>query len=260
MKPLDPAEIEKLPGVRLSAGSTFCFQCHPQVACFNRCCRNLNLFLYPYDVIRLRTGLGIGSDEFLDRHADVVLRPGNHFPDVLLRMAENPEKTCPFLAADGCRVYSDRPDTCRTFPLEQGLLHDAASGDDTPVFFYRPPAFCLGQHEQKQWSVPEWVEDQEAETYHRMTIRWAELRRMFQEDPWGAEGSTGRRAKMAFMAAYNVDRFREFVFGSSFLKRFKVKPELHAKIGKDDMEMMLLGFDWIKLFLWGIRSRRLDLR
>ncbi|MCK7466805.1 MAG: YkgJ family cysteine cluster protein [Desulfosudis oleivorans] len=64
-----------------------------------------------------------------DRHVDAVLRPESHFPDVLLRMAENAEKTCPFLTPEGCRVYPDRPDTCRTFPLEQGLRHDAESGD-----------------------------------------------------------------------------------------------------------------------------------
>jgi hypothetical protein len=62
---------------------------------------------------------------------------------------------------------------------------------------------------------------------------------------------------MAFMAAYNIDRFREFVFGSSFLKRFAVKPELLRKIKTGDVELMRLGFDWIKLFLWGIKSRRL---
>ena len=117
-----------------------------------------------------------------------------------------------------------------------------------------------GAQEETQWRVPEWVQDQEAEVYHRMTVRWAKLRRLFQDDPWGAEGPTGRRAKMAFMAAYNIDRFREFVFGSSFLKRYKVKPELLARIRKDDAELMLLGFDWIKLFLWGIKSRRLSPR
>ena len=260
MKPLDPADIEKLPGMRLNAGATFRFRCHPQVACFNRCCRNLNLFLYPYDVIRLRARLAINSDDFLDRHADVVLRPGNHFPEVLLRMADTSDRTCPFLAAEGCRVYPDRPDTCRTFPLEQGLLYDAGTGEDRPVFFFRPPGFCLGAQEETQWRVPEWVQDQEAEVYHRMTVRWAKLRRLFQDDPWGAEGPAGRGAKMAFMAAYNIDRFREFVFGSSFLKRYKVKPELLARIRKDDAELMLLGFDWIKLFLWGIKSRRLSPR
>jgi hypothetical protein len=257
MKQLRPEELERLPGIRLRAGDTFGFRCHPGIGCFNRCCRNLNLFLYPYDVIRLKERLGITSDEFLDRHTDAVLRPGTHFPEVLLRMAENAERTCPFLTCEGCRVYSDRPDTCRTFPLEQGLSYDADSGRDEPVFFFRAPDFCLGRHEEKQWTVPEWVRDQEAETYHRMTIRWAELRRLFQDDPWGAEGPMGGRAKMAFMAAYNVDRFREFVLGSSFLKRFKVKPELLARIRKDDAQLMLLGFDWIKLFLWGMSSRRL---
>ena len=257
MKQLDATDLETLPGVRLRAGETFRFRCHPDIGCFNRCCRNLNLFLYPYDLIRLRARLGLTSDEFLDRHVDVVLRPGSHFPDLLLRMAENEEKTCPFLTPEGCSVYTDRPDTCRTFPLEQGLLHDAETDEDEPVFFFRPPDFCLGRHAERQWTVPEWVADQEADIYHRMTIGWAELQRLFQNDPWGAEGPTGTRAKMAFMAAYNIDRFREFVFGSSFLKRFTVKPELLNRIKKDDAQLMLLGFDWIKLFLWGIRSRRL---
>jgi Fe-S-cluster containining protein len=260
VRELDPEDFDRLPGVRIREGDLFRFRCHPEIGCFNRCCRNLNLFLYPYDVIRLKQRLQIRSDEFLERLVDVVLRPGNHFPDVLLRMAENAENTCPFLTPEGCGVYPDRPDTCRTFPLEQGLQHDAATGADVPVFFFRPPDFCLGRHEGANWTIPEWVRDQEAETYHRMTIRWAELRRLFRTDPWGAEGPTGARAKMTFMAAYNVDRFREFVFGSSFLKRFKVKPELLMKIKKDDTQLLLLGFDWVKLFLWGIKNQSLKPR
>lgn len=260
MKQLDAADIDRLPGIRIREGEAFRFRCHPGIGCFKRCCRNLNLFLYPYDVIRLRTRLGLTSDELLDRHVDVVLRPGSHFPEVLLRMAENKERTCPFLTPEGCSVYPARPYTCRTFPLEQGLRHDAETDTDEQVFFFRPPDFCLGRHEEKPWTVPAWVEDQEAGTYHRMTILWAELRRLFQNNPWGAEGPTGTRAKMTFMAAYNADRFREFVFGSSFLKRFKIKPELLIKIEKDDTHLMLFGFDWIKLFLWGIKSQRLKPR
>lgn len=260
MKQLDEKDLERLPGTRLRPRDTFRFRCHPDVGCFNRCCRNLNLFLYPYDVLRLRARLALTSDEFLERHADVVLRPGSFFPDVLLRMAENDEKTCPFLTPEGCSVYPDRPDTCRTFPLEQGLRHISETNTDESVFLFRPPDFCLGRHAEKQWTVPEWVRDQEAQEYHRMTVRWAELRRLFQSDPWGAEGPTGARAKMTFMAAYNIDRFREFVFGSSFLKRFKVDSQVLRKIKKDDAPLLLLGFDWIKLFLWGIRGRRIKPR
>ena len=260
MKRVDAHDIDRVPGRRLQAGEAFRFRCHPGIACFNRCCRNLNLFLYPYDVVRLKNRLGISSDEFLERHVDVVLRPGSHFPDVLLRMTETAGRTCPFLSESGCTVYLDRPDTCRTFPLEQGLLHDAASGCDQAVFFFRPPDFCLGAHEQAEWTVPEWVDDQDAAEHHRLTGRWAEVRRRFERDPWGAEGAEGRRARMAFMAAYNVDRFREFVFESSFLKRFKIRPELLARVKRDETELMLLGFDWIQLFVWGIPSGRIKPR
>ena len=63
------------------------------------------------------------SDVFLDTHVNVVMRSGNFFPDVLLTMSEDADKTCPFLGEQACTVYRDRPDTCRTFPLEQGIFH-----------------------------------------------------------------------------------------------------------------------------------------
>jgi hypothetical protein len=87
-----------------------------------------------------------------------------------------------------------------------------------------------------------------------MTGRWAELKQLFLTDPWGAEGPSGPRAKMAFMATYNLDRFREFVFGSSFLKRYRVKPVTVKKVRKDDGALMKLGFDWVRLFIWGLPS------
>ena len=89
MKYIDAENLDRVPGRRLTAGDTFRFRCHPQIACFNRCCRNLNLFLYPYDVMRLKNCLQIDSDEFIEQHVDVVLREGHYFPEVLLRMAEN---------------------------------------------------------------------------------------------------------------------------------------------------------------------------
>jgi hypothetical protein len=91
MRYVDPQTLERLPGTRLEENDTFHFRCHPGVGCFNRCCRNLNLFLYPYDVLRLKKRLGISSDLFLERHVDVVLRDSSHFPEVLLRMSADVE-------------------------------------------------------------------------------------------------------------------------------------------------------------------------
>jgi len=260
MKKLDIDKIDKLPGLRIKKDDTFNFRCHPEVSCFNRCCRNLNLFLYPFDVVRLKQCLGLTSDEFLDEYVDVVLGPSNFFSDVLLRMAPVPEKTCPFLTATGCSVYADRPDTCRTFPIEQGMLYDAQNKKDTPVYFFRPPDFCRGQDESQEWTISGWSRDQEAELYHKMTARWAAVKRLFQEDPWGLEGPGGAKAKMAFMATYNVDNFRDFIFQSSFLTRYKVTSALLKKLETDDVHLLKFGFEWVKLFIFGIRSKSIRLR
>jgi Fe-S-cluster containining protein len=255
-----PDKLEELPGRLIKGRDTFSFRCHSAVACFNLCCRNLNLFLYPYDVVRLKNNLGMTADKFLDRYVDVVLREGNSFPDVLLRMADNAEKTCPFLSDEGCRVYPDRPDTCRTFPVEQGVLYGPGKRRGQQVCFFRPPDFCLGQHEDKVWTPASWAADQDAELFNKMTLEWSLVKALFQSNPWGDEGPEGAKAKMAFMATYNIDQFREFVFGSSFLKRYKVKSALLKKLETDDLAMLRFGFDWVKLFAWGITSKKIRKR
>lgn len=260
MKKIDSDDIDRLPGVRIEDDDTFSFRCYPRIGCFNRCCRNLNLFLYPYDVVRLKQALDLSSDDFLDIYVDIVLRPHNFFPEVLLRMSQKNERACPFLAESGCRVYPSRPDTCRMFPIEQGLLYDADTKKNTPVYFFRPPQFCLGQHESRAWTIASWTEDQEAKLYHKMTVQWAELKQMFQADPWGREGSQGPKARMAFMAVYNIDRFRDFVFQSSFLKRYKLKTATLKKLKSDDVELLRFGFEWVKFFLWGMKSKKIRLR
>jgi hypothetical protein len=93
-----------------------------------------------------------------------------------------------------------------------------------------------------------------------MTMRWAEIRRLFQDDPWGAEGPRGAKARMAFMATYNVDRFREFIFGSSFLKRYRIKSDLKRRLRSSDRTLLLFGFDWVKFFVWGIASKKMRVK
>ncbi len=260
MKYLDIDDLDKLTGTRLEADDTFLFQCHRKLACFNRCCCHLNLFIYPYDVIRLKNNLGTSSDQFLDEYVDIILRPSNFFPDVLLRMSTNNEKTCPFLNESGCTVYPDRPDTCRNFPIEQGIIYNGKQQKTHPIYFFRPPDFCLGRYEKKVWTTQSWSKSQQAVFYRKMTIQWAELKRLFQDNPWGSEGLEGPKAKMAFMATYNIDPFRDFVFNSSFLNRFKVKSAILKKSQTDDVQLLKLGFEWVKFFVWGIRSKYVRLR
>ena len=257
MKYVDPQDIDNLPGRRIGTDDTFNFRCHPDIGCFNRCCRNLNLFLYPYDVIRLKNRLELTSEEFLDRYVDIVLRDSVFFPDVLLSMSDNGERTCPFLRDSGCSVYRDRPDACRTFPMEQGTFYNARTKKNESVYFFRPPEFCMGRHEDTQWTAKTWTLDQEAVIYNKMTLLWSDLRRLFQKDPWHGQGPKGARGKMAFMAIYNMDGFRKFIFESTFLRRYKVKSALLKKLRTDDVALMKFGFEWVGFYLWGLRGRNI---
>ena len=247
----DPYEI---PGTEINDNSCFSFDCNPGISCFNQCCHNLNLFLYPYDIIRLKHHLGISSDIFLEKYVDVVLRDSSFFPEVLLSMAELPDKPCPFLSPAGCSVYMDRPEACRMFPVEQGVVYHADSGKIRKIHYFRPPAFCRGPQSSRQWTPATWIQDQKAEDYNKMTQRWSEIKRLFQTDPWAGEGPDGKRGKMAFMAAYHMDAFREFVFKSSFLKRYRIAAPLLEKARHNDFELLKIGFAWIEWFVWGKTS------
>lgn len=260
MKYLDPDKLDQLPGRRLMETEAFAFDCHPGIGCFNQCCRNLNLFLYPYDVERLKNRLDIPSDRFLDRYVDVVMRPGAFFPDVLLKMSESADRSCCYLTPQGCGVYTDRPDTCRKFPMEQGILYDEETGRDRRVYFFLPPDFCQGPGEKRTWTPAEWNREPDDARYDQMTLRWAGIKRRMEQDPWAGEGPEGPRAKMTFMAAYNIDKFRAFVFESTFLKRYQVKPDMLRKIKRDDAELLNLAFAWIRFYLWGLKTKFFHVR
>jgi len=257
MKSLDINELKHLPGRRLFDKDTFSFRCYPEIDCFNKCCRNLNLHLYPYDIVRLKNSLKISSDHFLDLHVDIVLRSGSFFPAVLLKMKNDETKTCPFLTSKDCSVYSDRPYSCRTFPLELGLLFHADPNKTEWIHLFRPPEFCLGQCENRELTVDEWIVDQDAIEFNKMTHRWSEVKVLFQNDPWRGEGMDGKKGKMAFMSLYNIDEFRKFVFESSFLKRYKVKAAVLKTLEEDDVSLLKFGFSWVKLFLFGMLSKQI---
>lgn len=62
----DPIRSQKTPGLTvLNPQDNFRFACHEGLDCFTRCCRDITIFLTPYDILRLKNGLGISSQKFL---------------------------------------------------------------------------------------------------------------------------------------------------------------------------------------------------
>ena len=62
----DPSPVAPVQPVQLGPDDKFQFNCHKGIACFNKCCQNIDIMLAPYDVLRLKKRLGISSRDFLD--------------------------------------------------------------------------------------------------------------------------------------------------------------------------------------------------
>ncbi len=242
---------------RLGPDDGFQFACHPGLSCFNCCCRDVNIFLSPYDVLRLKKRLGISSSEFLDRYALTPVQKDMRTPVVLLRMQDNTEKTCSLLGDDGCSVYSDRPWPCRMYPLGLAAQKDTPDGwRGERFYFLLKEEECKGFEEARQWTVREWLDNQGIDAYDE----WGEAFKELTLHKFFEEGGvlSPEKTHMFFTACYDLDRFREFVFGSTLLQRFEVDEDFVDEMRYDDEALLRFAFLWLRFSLFGedtVRAR-----
>ncbi len=228
----------------------FNFHCHPDVACFMDCCRNVDMFLYPYDVLRLKECLCISSQEFMEKYTNVV-KGINHpyFPSIMLRLNDDEGKSCPFLIDKGCGVYHDRPSSCRTYPLERGVDRAPQKRSGNDFYLMTEHEYCLGHKENKSFTVKKWIRNQRLDEFNLMNDLWAEVDTVFASNPWAGEGSGGPKQQMAFTACFDVDNFRVLVAKYSLLDRFSVPRDHKRRIQESDTELLKFAFEWVKNFL-----------
>ncbi len=227
----------------------FQFDCHPGVACFTRCCRNADMYLYPYDIIRMKRHLGLSSEAFLNTHTQIAIRDNPFFPHVMLRMSDAADRACVFLSSAGCRIYPDRPYACRAYPLERAVARHRGRGERTAYYGMARHSYCRGHAEKRRWTVAAWSSDQDLTPFEALNEHWVDMDSLFRANPWGASGLQSPAFPMAFMACYNIDKFKQFVFESSFRKRFTIPAARLEAIRTSDEALMLFGFDWVRLIL-----------
>jgi Fe-S-cluster containining protein len=116
-KPNDtqPARSPLLP-LRLNADDKFQIHCHKGIACFNACCKNMDITLTPCDIVRLKNRLGMSSYEFLATRTTRFDMDAHGVPGVKLGTQKG-SSACQFLTKDGCSVYPDRATACRYYAL-----------------------------------------------------------------------------------------------------------------------------------------------
>ena len=236
----------EIPPEQLSLSSRFKFDCHKGVKCFTDCCRGINIMLTPYDILIMRKKLEISSEEFLAEFTVPQLLEKADLPVVMLKLLDDKRKSCPFVDdKEGCAIYNDRPTTCRYYPLGVGALsYSGEKGEKDEFFFTVKEAHCKGFEEEKKWTVAEWREDQGVDLRDEVNDGWMELIVRKKSLPESMKLSQESK-KIFFMVCYNIDKFREFVFNSTFLERYNFPDKKIKAIKDDDVKLLQFGFEWL---------------
>jgi Fe-S-cluster containining protein len=230
----------------------FRFACHKNLPCFTKCCANLNLVLTPYDVLRFKNRLNLSSEEFLENYTTSYVDEAYGVPVVKLKMNNDESRRCPFVSPEGCAVYEDRPGACRLYPLGRAASKISEECPAGEYYFVVKESHCLGFNEKREWTVQEWIINQGVDEDNEINDLFMNI-------------TAGRRAKiikalsdqqlqMFYMACYNLDEFRRFVFETTFLDKFDITQDVLNHIKTDNMKLMAFAFQWLKFSLFGEKT------
>ena len=243
---IDQALMQSIPDRK------FRFACHKDLPCFTKCCANLNLVLTPYDVLRFKNRLNLSSEEFLENYTTSYVDEAYGVPVVKLKMNNDETRRCPFVSPEGCAVYEDRPGACRLYPLGRAASKISEECSAGEYYFVVKESHCLGFNEKREWTVQEWIINQGVDEDN-------EINDLFMNITAGRRAKTikalsDQQLQMFYMACYNLDEFRRFVFETTFLDKFDIAQDVLNHIKTDNMKLMEFAFQWLKFSLFGEKT------
>lgn len=227
----------------IAPGERFSFACHPGVPCFTECCRELDLALSPYDVLRLRGHLGLGSGQFLHEYVIVEWEEGQVFPTCYLTMVDDGRASCVFVGPQGCRVYKDRPGSCRAYPLGRGMARKADGTSEQSLVLLREP-HCQGFGQTSVQSGAEYLNAQELEPYNRFNDA---LLSLYQHAHVRSGNFRPGRTQLDqyMLALFDLDGFRLEMNSNRIALNQPLTPARLRGLTGDDEELLLLGIRWL---------------
>ncbi|MEA3410258.1 MAG: YkgJ family cysteine cluster protein [Pseudomonadota bacterium] len=235
---------------QLTLDSEFRFNCHPGISCFNECCKNIDIVLTPYDIVRLKRRLDLRAGELVARYTTPFEMDFHGLPG--LKLATKPKSSaCVFLQESGCSVYEDRPAACRYYALgNMGVRSkDASSVED--VYFVVKEPHCKGHEEPLTQTVREYREGQGADAYDEMNREWRDI--IIKKRSSGPTvGAPSERSMQLFdMCSYDMDSFREFLQSPGFQSIFDLPEDESRALLDDENKLLRFSFRFLKQVLFG---------
>ena len=229
------------------------FRCHKEIACFNACCKNIDITLSPYDIIRLKQRLKLDSGEFLRRYTVPYELERDGMAAVKMLPVEN-DTACQFMTEEGCSVYEDRPTACRYYPVGLLSMRKQSEYIDRTSYAMVKEDHCLGHQEDQVMTIDEYRADQKTEDYDKNSLGWRQLILKRKSAGPGIGTLSLKSRQLFFMANYDLDRFRLFVISDGFANTFYVPDEQMQELKTDDLALLNFGDKFLRQVLFNEHS------
>ncbi|RJP93444.1 MAG: YkgJ family cysteine cluster protein [Desulfobacteraceae bacterium] len=223
----------------VSENERFNFDCQCQVPCFNQCCRDLNQFLTPYDIIRIKNHLNISSTFFLEQYTETHIGPQTRLPVITIKPAAGHERKCPFVTPLGCSVYEGRPSSCRMYPVIRVLSRSRESRETHIRYALIQEPHCRGFEQPRSLTVKEWMSGQELEPFNEMNDLMMDIISLKTRHMPGYLNDDIKR--LFFTICYDIDGFRAEIgkSGNPFI-------QIPDSVIDDDVELLRFGMAYLQ--------------
>lgn len=230
--------------VEVSEDELFCFDCNSGVSCFNECCGDLNQFLTPYDILRLKNHFSMSSTRFLDQYTIRHMGPQTGLPVITLKPADPSTLKCPFVTSSGCSVYADRPSSCRMYPVIRVLSRSRETGKTQIRYALLKEPHCRGFEQKQRLTVNKWMAWQGLLPYNEMNDLMMDiisLKNRFMPGPL-----IGEAGQLFYTLCYDIDRFKEetFMTGHHVI-------EIPDSVKSNDEDLLRFGMAYLRDNVFG---------
>lgn len=234
---------------KVSTDQLLTFSCHSEIPCFTECCRELDLALTPYDILRMKRHLNLSSSKFLEQYVIIEWEEEQVFPTCYLTMIDDGRASCVFVRKTGCSVYADRPGSCRAYPLGRGVSRNNDTAATESLVLLQEP-HCRGLEATIDQTVHRYLLDQGMELYNRFNdilLPLLQHPRIQQQE----FRPSRQQLDQYILALYDLDQFRRKLSDGGIALHHPLTPQQLKGLAGDDEELLLLGLSWLMQEFFG---------
>ena len=236
---------------QLSESSKICFDCYPGISCFNACCKQADITLTPYDVLRMKNHLGMSSSDFLKSHTVPFQMDGHGTPGIKMRTTDN-DPVCLFMdEGTGCRIYADRPTACRYYPMAHLTSRRSDEFEDKQSFAIVREPHCKGHEENREITVADYRKEQQVGDFDEFNREFYQLilKKKSAGPAIGKPSDTSFH--FYFMVCYDTDRFKAFLQAPNFRAVYAIDDAEFDVLICDEYARLKFGFRLLRQVLFG---------